>query len=251
MLWGTRSVGVASTCMIRSRPRRRAAAAGRTSARPAPRATAAAPDQTPGTGPAMYVYGVAYQPAAEKIAPRTEIPNTPPSSRIVLFAPEARRESRSERDVVREVPPRKPVIPSAHPQPKGGAGERKLGRGAAIRCQYSIERRWNAASTGRSSCARTSSVGCGRVCRDFVRIGLQSAHRHADGQPAATATATAGPSATAVASPAPTAGPSATAAASPTPTAGGFRARVAVFRGGRVLSSVVVRCPHRTGELLR
>ena len=60
----------------------------------APTATTAAPIQRAGWRPATYASGEAYDPLPEKTAARTATPNTPPISRIVLFAPDALPSSR-------------------------------------------------------------------------------------------------------------------------------------------------------------
>ena len=52
-------------------------------------ATATLPTQTAGARPETNAAPLAYPPRAENTAPRTAIPNTPPSSRIALLAPEA------------------------------------------------------------------------------------------------------------------------------------------------------------------
>src|SRR5207249_4587568 len=63
--------------------------AGTASATTAPTATTAAPTQTAGTSPFTYAWGLLYEPLAEKIEARTATPNTPPTSRMALLAPDA------------------------------------------------------------------------------------------------------------------------------------------------------------------
>src|SRR4051794_30373444 len=59
------------------------------SAATAAKPTTMAPIHTAGTSPATYACGVKYDPFAVKIAARTATPNTPPTSRIALLAPDA------------------------------------------------------------------------------------------------------------------------------------------------------------------
>src|SRR5262245_65771404 len=52
-------------------------------------ATTAAPTQTAGTRPCTYASGEKYEPWAENTEARTATPNTPPTSRMALLAPDA------------------------------------------------------------------------------------------------------------------------------------------------------------------
>jgi len=61
-------------------------------------ATIAAPTHTAGTRPATYAEGETYDPFAEKTGAKTATPNTPPTSRIALLAPEVSCQERTRGD---------------------------------------------------------------------------------------------------------------------------------------------------------